>query len=144
VYHSSDAPIIVRGEGCHLEDTDGNVACRQIPREAMKAELKDLWDAELAAEGLRVQRRKADQICTGATPIVVDLAKVESYDLAIPQLSRSIRRATNYLAALTLDSIRPVGCIYSIFLQIDTDSAPSFCTPRVQRFAGMTCREPEI
>jgi adenosylmethionine-8-amino-7-oxononanoate aminotransferase len=24
VYRSSDAPIIVRGEGCHLEDTDGN------------------------------------------------------------------------------------------------------------------------
>lgn len=66
---------------------------------------RELWDAELRAEGLRVQRKKAGEIGTGATTIFVDAAKVERYDVALPQLSRSIRRATSYISGLTLDHV---------------------------------------
>jgi type III restriction enzyme len=65
---------------------------------------KDLWDAELRAEGLRVQRRKAGEIGTGATTVFVDESKLD-YDFLLPSLSRSIRRATNYLVGLSLDDI---------------------------------------
>jgi type III restriction enzyme len=44
-------------------------------------------------------------IGTGATTVFVDAAKVDRYDVALPTLSRSIRRATNYLAGLTLDDV---------------------------------------
>lgn len=68
---------------------------------------RDLWDQELKAEGLRVQRRKASEIGTGAESIYVDDSKVADYDIALPQLSRHLRRATNYLAGFTLDDIQP-------------------------------------
>jgi hypothetical protein len=58
----------------------------------------------LKADGLRVQRRKASDIGTGAVTVYVDEAKID-YDVALPSLSRSIRRATNYLAGLTLDDV---------------------------------------
>lgn len=68
---------------------------------------RDLWDAELAAEGLRVRRVKASEIGTGATTIFVDESKIERYDVALPALSRSIRRATSSFRGMTLDHIRP-------------------------------------
>ena len=66
---------------------------------------RDLWDSELAADGLVVGRGKADKIGTGATTIFVDQEKVAAFDVALPQLSRSIRRATNYISGLTLDDV---------------------------------------
>jgi type III restriction enzyme len=66
---------------------------------------RDLWAAELQAEGLTIQRKKASEIGTGATTIFVEAGKVERYDVAIPQLSRSIRRATSYISALTLGDV---------------------------------------
>jgi type III restriction enzyme len=68
---------------------------------------RDLWDAELQADGLRVQRKKANEIGTGATSVFVNATKVEQFDLAIPQLSRHIRRATKYLDALALNDVKP-------------------------------------
>jgi type III restriction enzyme len=68
---------------------------------------RDLWDSELAAEGLRVQRKKAADITTGATTVFVDEAKVRSYDLSLPALSRAIRRATTSVEGMTLDSVNP-------------------------------------
>lgn len=70
---------------------------------------RDLWDSELAAEGLRVQRKKAGEIGTGATTIFVEEEKVGSYDVALPALSRAIRRATTSLTGMTLDEIKPPG-----------------------------------
>src|SRR5581483_11633604 len=66
---------------------------------------RDLWDTELKAEGLAVERRKADKIGTGATTIYVDAEKAATFDLALPQLSRSIRRATNYISGLKLEDV---------------------------------------
>lgn len=66
---------------------------------------RDLWDTELGREGLRLQRKKASEIGTGATTVFVDAAKVDTYDLALPQLSRHIRRATNYLAGFTVNDV---------------------------------------
>jgi type III restriction enzyme len=66
---------------------------------------KDLWDSELKSEGLHVERKKASEVGTGATTIFVDAAKVDQYDIALPQLSRSIRRATSYLSGLRLEDV---------------------------------------
>jgi len=66
---------------------------------------RDLWDQELKQEGLRVQRRKASEIGTGAESIYVEESKVAQFDIALPQLSRHLRRATNYLAGFSLDDI---------------------------------------
>jgi type III restriction enzyme len=70
---------------------------------------RDLWDTELGAEGLRVQRKKADQIGTGATTVFIDESRVADFDLALPQLSRSIRRATSYVSQIKLDDVRAPG-----------------------------------
>jgi type III restriction enzyme len=66
---------------------------------------RDLWDTELRAEGLVVQRKKAGEIGSGATTVFVDAAKVVRFDVAIPVLSRSIRRATSYISGITLDDV---------------------------------------
>jgi type III restriction enzyme len=66
---------------------------------------RDLWDAELKADGLKIQRKKASEIGTGAVSVFVDATKAERYDVAFPVLSRHIRRATNYLAGLTLEGV---------------------------------------
>lgn len=68
---------------------------------------RDLWDSELRAEGLRVQRRKASDIDTGATTVFVDESRIVDYDIELPQLSRSIRRATSYISRLKLEDIPP-------------------------------------
>jgi type III restriction enzyme len=66
---------------------------------------RDLWDSELKADGLRIQRRKASEIGSGATSVYVEDAKVADYDIALPQLSRHLRRATSYLSGLKLEQI---------------------------------------
>ncbi len=66
---------------------------------------RDLWDSELKADGLRVQRKKAGEIGTGAVAVFVEESKIEDFDVSLPQLSRSIRRATGYISVLTLDDV---------------------------------------
>src|SRR5262249_38913194 len=68
---------------------------------------RDLWNAELQADGLAIHRKKAGGIGTGATAVFVDVARVEAYDISIPQLSRQIRRATRYLETLALSEVAP-------------------------------------
>jgi type III restriction enzyme len=66
---------------------------------------RDLWNAELQADGFKIQRKKAGEIGTGATTVFVDATRIGDFDISIPQLSRQIRRATKYLDALALDEV---------------------------------------
>ncbi|MBA2294934.1 MAG: hypothetical protein H0W16_07355 [Actinobacteria bacterium] len=64
---------------------------------------RDLWSSELDG-GLVVEREDADKIEPGAVTIFVDESK-RLYDIAIPQLTRTLARADSPLARLQAEDI---------------------------------------
>jgi type III restriction enzyme len=64
---------------------------------------RDLWRAELDG-GLVVERKDADKIEVGAVTVFPDEGKSQ-YDIAIPQLTRTIARADSPLAQLKAEDV---------------------------------------
>ena len=64
---------------------------------------RDLWSAELDG-GLVVDREAADRIETGVVTIFADEAR-RRYDIAIPQLTRTLARADSPLVQLTAEDV---------------------------------------